>query len=243
MLHPRLVMVSILRKARLNKIAHMVYYNYIHGFQPAGKELTGVIERCFEKAVECDLPSSGDYYEFGIFKGYSLWYAQQVAHRYGIERMRFFGFDSFRGLPEIRGIDKTERQFFYEGQYSYSKEKVIRNLRKKGVDWNRTFLIDGFFSETLNEQTRDRYKMKKVAVALIDCDLYCSTVQVLSFICSMLMDKTILIFDDWNAFNKDNERGQRRAFREFLESNREVSAERYFSYGLYGITFILKKLS
>ena len=154
--------------------------------------------------------------------------------------MRFFGFDSFEGLPTIQGIDKTEKEFFYEGQYSYSKDKVVRSLKEMGVDWNRTFLIDGFFSESLNQKTKDNYKMNKIAVALVDCDLYSSTVEVLDFIRDMVTDQTILIFDDWNAFNKNNEKGQRRAFSQFLEENAEVSAIEYFSYGLYGKTFILK---
>lgn len=45
------------------------------------------------------------------------------------------------------------------------------------------------------------------------------------------MNKTILIFDDWNCFDKDNERGQRKAFREFLERNKHLSAEDLFTYG------------
>ena len=54
--------------------------------------------------------------------------------------------------------------------------------------------------------------MDKISIALIDCDLYSSTALVLKFIRNMLMDKTILIFDDWNCFDGDSQKGQRRAF-------------------------------
>ena len=97
----------------------------------------------------------------------------------------------------------------------------------------------GFFNDSLNDKTRKTFDMKKISVALIDCDLYSSTVDVLNFIQKMVIDKTILIFDDWNAFDKDNNRGQRKAFREFSASNKNITAEDYFSYGAYGKVFIL----
>ena len=155
--------------------------------------------------------------------------------------MRFFGFDSFSGLPEVKGRDKTKNDVFYEGQYSWPKEKVISNLTSKKIDWQRTFIIDGFFEKSLNEGTKRRYAMDKIAIALVDCDLYSSTVEVLNFIENMIIDKTILIFDDWNCFDKNNDRGQRRAFGEFLERNGYLSAEAFFSYGSYGQVFIVNR--
>ena len=56
----------------------------------------------------------------------------------------------------------------------------------------------------------------------------------------MILDKTIILFDDWNCFNKDNERGQRKAFDEFLDKNGELfHVEEFFEYGLYGQVFIV----
>ena len=40
---------------------------------------------------------------------------------------------------------------------------------------------------------------------------------------------------------KDNEKGQRKAFVEFLKQNEDISAEEFFSYGDYGQVFIIKK--
>lgn len=239
----RLLIVKFLQKTKLNKLAHRIYYTYFHGFNPATKEITSAIEIAFKKAMELKTTNIGDYYEFGIFKGYAFWYAQNTATTYGFNKMRFFGFDSFRGLPKVQGKDKTKEEIFYEGQYTCSKQEVIENLNSNGVDWNRTFLIEGFFENSLNETTKEKYYMNKVAVALIDCDLYSSTVDVLKFIENLITNKTILIFDDWNCFEKDHERGQRKAFREFLEKNRQLSAEELFSYGLYGQAFVIKRNS
>ena len=81
--------------------------------------------------------------------------------------------------------------------------------------------------------------MKRVALALIDCDLYESTSQVLEFLAPLVDQGTILMFDDWNAFEADDHKGQRRAFREFLATYSGLSAKPSFSYGHYGQVFTL----
>lgn len=233
----RQIIVKGLQTTRLNKIAHRLYYDYVHGFDTSHKYLPYALDRSFNHAMRLGTTSIGDYYEFGVFKGYSLWHAISVAQKCNLTDMRFFGFDSFRGLPKPQGIDCTMDKEFYERQYACSKGSVIRNLNRKGVDWGRTQLIEGFFNESLNASTKTIYRMNKIAIALIDCDLYSSTTHVLDFIPDMIIDNSILMFDDWNCFNGDEERGQKRAFREFLEANRSVSARKLFSYGMTGQVF------
>ena len=237
--HPRVIIVKLLRLTKLNKIAAKIYYKYFHGFNSAGKELPEVIEKTFNKAREFGTTDNGDYYEFGIFKGHTFAHACNYAKEINLPQMRFFGFDSFQGLPEISGVDITENMGFYKSQYSSEKEQVSRDIDNTEVDWSKINFIKGFFNDSLNDETRETFAMKKISVALIDCDLYSSTVDVLSFIQEMVLDKTILIFDDWNAFDKDKNRGQRKAFGEFLAANKHITAEDYFSYGAYGKIFIL----
>lgn len=231
----RPVVVKALQKTRLNRLAHRVYYTYVHGFDTANRAVLPALDRCLAEVERRD--GTGDYYEFGIFKGYAFWYAQDAARRLGLDGMRFFGFDSFRGLPEVQGADATAEDVFYAGQYACSKDQVTRNLEARGVDWDRTFLVEGYFEASLTEETRSRLGMAPVAVALIDCDLYESTAQVLEFIRPLLQDHSILMFDDWNCFDADDSRGQRLAFREFLRSHPEVRAREWFAYGHYGQVF------
>ena len=42
--------------------------------------------------------SGGGYYEFGLYRGFSFWYACNLAHDLGL-KLNFHGFDSFEGLP------------------------------------------------------------------------------------------------------------------------------------------------
>ena len=237
----RPLITKVLQKTHLNKIAHKIYYNYVHGFNPAIRTTLPAVERCLIEAKKSGVIDKGDYYEFGIFKGYTFLHVQKICEREGIKNINFFGFDSFSGLPEVVGADETKHNEFYKGQYKCQKDQVVSNLNTDGgVDWKRTFLIEGYFDQSLNDDTRASHPMDKVALALIDCDLYSSTVDVLSFIKDMLVDGSILMMDDWNSFNADNNSGERLAFSEFLVNNPQFTAEELFSYPPYGQVFVIR---
>ncbi len=126
--------------------------------------------------------------------------------------MRFFGFDSFAGLPRPEGIDATTEEF-HEGDYRCDRQQVAASLTTYGFDWSRAELIAGFFDDSLRPALVQQHSMRPVAVALIDCDLYSSTVPVLRFLAPQLQDGSILLFDDWNCFGASDAHGQRRALR------------------------------
>lgn len=238
-LTPRAMTINVLRKLRLNRIAARVYYAHVHGFASASRELPEVVRQCLERAVDFGTAGKGDYHEYGIFKGHTFLQAQLHARQLGLNGMRFFGFDSFEGLPEVTGIDRVKNNQFYTGQYACSRELVERNLAAHGADWGRTHLIEGYFKESCTPALRHHHRLERVPVALIDCDLYSSTVDVLGFLRPMLMDKSILIMDDWNAYDADNDRGQRRAMREFLRAHRRWEPEPWFAYGPHGQVFVM----
>lgn len=205
-------------------------------FTTATPDTPPAVELCIRELIR-RRTTSGDYLEFGVYKGYTLWWAMRVANRLGLKSMRVFGFDSFQGLPEPVGVDRGTR--FKKGAYACPLEVVERNLTKRKVDWDRVFLVKGFYDETLNDETKHHYNIKEAAIVLIDCDLYMSTLHVLSFLKDIVRDGTILIFDDWNCFDKDPQRGERRAFTEFLNQNRDISAEELISFGWHGQSFVL----
>lgn len=182
---------------------------------------------------------SGDYYEFGLYRGYTFWHAQKAADRIGIQGMRFFGFDSFDGLPEVKGEDK-KANFFVPGDYSCSKDEVVQLLSDHDFDWNRGTLIEGFFEDSLTDSLYRKHGMDPAALIMIDCDLYQSTVPALRFMEHMLQDGTVIIFDDWYCFGDVMDRGEPRAFREFLEDHPHWSAESIMEYPVYGKVFVVR---
>ena len=121
---------------------------------------------------------------------------------------------------------------------------MIANLNAAGgIDWQRTFLIPGYFEKSLTPELIEKHRIRKVGVALIDCDLYSSTVEVLDFLRGLIGDKTVLIMDDWNCFDADDNRGQRRALREFLATEPHLSLEPLLSYGEYSQAFVVRDTS
>jgi len=188
---------------------------------------------------------AGDYYEFGLWRGYSFWHAQQSARELGLSRMRFWGFDSFAGLQEAEGTEApppghdATRGGVKKGAFSCSKDQVIANLTEYGVDWSQTTLIEGWYDQSLTPALKQSLGLKPVAVALIDCDLYVSTVPVLAFLADLLQEGSILLFDDWNLFDASDAMGERKAFREFLEAHPDWEAETYIKFGWHGQAFIM----
>ena|GEM_PF-720964 len=199
-------------------------------------ETPPAILKCLQQvAVEGSL---GDYYEFGMYRGYTFWYAQRSANKLGL-KLNFYGFDSFQGVPQPEPDEVNE---FKKGDYACSREQVERHLRMAGgVDWTRTHLIEGFYENSLQPALKAQLNMGPVAVALIDCDLYQSTLHVLRFLDSLLQDGSILMFDDWNCFNQSDEQGERRAFREFLEQHPQWRSESFVSFGWHGQSFVLRQ--
>ena len=114
----RQLIVKCLQVTRLNRLAHRLYYGHVHGFDAATRSTLEGIEKAFAHAKELGTLGEGDYYEFGLFKGYSFWTAQKTAKQHEAQSMRFFGFDSFAGLPDVGGLDKTARDDFYQRRHA-----------------------------------------------------------------------------------------------------------------------------
>ncbi len=196
-----------------------------------------VLSQAMELAAFSNI--GGDYLEFGVWKGGSMMTAFHMARRSGgLKGMRFFGFDSYEGLPEKTGLDTTSAQFA-KGEYACSLEQVTANLKKNKVDLARVRLVKGWYDKTLNEATRTQESLHRAAVVYIDCDLYESTVPVLQFLTPIVADGTIIIFDDWNCFNARPDMGERRAFQEWLNANPHITAQDFHRFGWSGHSFIL----
>src|SRR5947207_8430325 len=94
--------------------------------------------------------------EFGVFRGWSL---RHSARKY--PRRRFYGFDSFEGLPR-------------DGRPDWKIDFALPELPKVPANCR---LIPGWFSDTIPAflaETSD-----PIAFVNIDCDLYSSTRDVL----------------------------------------------------------------
>ncbi len=168
----------------------------------------------------------GDYLEFGVWRGGTFIPAYQFSKAMGknLRDMKFYGFDSFEGLPKIEEEDSKGFAHFLKGDYNFGVGALTKKLRKSGVDMRRVRLIKGWYDKALNKDLKRKIAIKKAAIVWIDCDLYKSTVPVLNFITEYLQDGTIIVFDDWFCFRGNPEQGEQRAFGEWLKRNKNVLA-------------------
>lgn len=122
-----------------------------------------------------------DYLEFGVATGTSFkWWAQHHTN----SESRFYGFDTFTGLPEDWGP-------FKKGDMSNGNE-----IPK--IDDPRCSFYQGVFQQTLFDFLKN-YQAGKRKVVHLDADLYSSTLFVLTTLSPWLKTGDVLIFDEFNV--------------------------------------------
>ena len=183
----------------------------------------------------------GDYLEFGVYEGNAFVSAFHFAQSRNLKSMKFYAFDSFKGLPEIKGVDAKGFRHFSKGQFSCDANKFKKIVSRQGVDLKKVKIIPGWFYETLNKETKKKLPLKRAAVIWIDCDLYESTAPVLNFIKDYLQDGTILVFDDWFCFKGNPDKGEQKAFMEWLKKNPSIRAIEFHKFCPFGNSFIINR--
>jgi hypothetical protein len=142
--------------------------------------------------------SEGLFLEFGVYKGASI--NRLAALRPGL---RFYGFDSFCGLPERWTIGAPKGAFTLNGRLPPVRSNVE--------------LIAGPF-ETALPAFIAAHKGRSIAFMHIDCDLYSSTKFVLSAVRELMAEGTIIVFDEFFNFPNWQRSGEYQAFAEFAQA-------------------------
>lgn len=145
-----------------------------------------------------DLTEAIEYLEFGVHRGDSLkWWITNNGH----EDSRFVGFDSFFGIPERYGRHKIG---------TMSTDGI-----PPAIDDKRCSFQKGWFAETLPSFLM-QYNPKYRKVINIDCDLYSSSIFVLTLLALHLRKGDVILFDDFGSLScADHEF---RAFLDFFSS-------------------------
>lgn len=129
--------------------------------------------------------SAFDYLEFGVSGGYSFrwWVAANVN-----ADSRFYGFDTFEGLPENWG--------------TYNKGDMTAPI--PGIDDMRASFYKGLFQDTLPAFLKSgSINNGKQRIIHLDADLFSSTLFALTSLAPWLKKGDILLFDEFNVPNHE----------------------------------------
>lgn len=154
-----------------------------------------------------------DILEFGVYSGDSLHSILKKCKEADIKVRRTFGFDSFRGL-KLEKSDEVVHEQWTNGSFDARKlfkadrpEQVANILndifRSRGFDVD---LIVGTFDK-LNRRVVEDYDIEPAFYINIDCDLYSSAKQALSFIFDndLLAVNGLIRYDDYHAVKDGGE--------------------------------------
>ncbi len=120
-----------------------------------------------------------DYFEFGVAGGSSFkWWLQKN----GYDASRFYGFDTFEGLPEKWGA-------FEKGSMAYAMDSL--NINDQRASFHK-----GLFQDSLIPFL-ESYDSRNKKLIHLDADLFSSTIFVLSQFYRFLKPGDILLFDEF----------------------------------------------
>ncbi len=215
---------------------HEIIYNQTHRQLEKYRLYINAFDMLNENKV------SGDYFEFGCHRVRTFRMALTEARRHCMEKMRFFAYDSFEGLPdndESHGIGKK----WVRGNLSTSVEAFQSIIDQHGIYTDQVEIVKGFYNKSLTLELKQQFIERNIKAALItvDCDLYESAVPVFQFIEPFLQEGTIIYIDDWFAGYKGSPcQGVSCAFNEFIETSDYHFAD-FLSVGWFGRSFIAYK--
>jgi hypothetical protein len=164
-------LASLSKWIRNNKDCHNDFYTPNHNYSKRYDVYGFIVSHLASREM--------DYLEFGVANGESLnWWLLTLRSSH----TRFYGFDTFNGLPEKFGKFK-KGDMGREGIY-------ITDPRCK-------FII-GMFQDTLIPFLK-QYDSSRYKVIHMDADLYSSTLFVLMTLTPYLHKDDIIIFDEFNV--------------------------------------------
>ena len=144
---------------------------------------------------------AADFLEFGVWKGESIRLWTELNKN---PETRFFGFDTFTGLPEDWTAATPAGTFSTNGDLPTIKDSRVR-------------FIKGLFQDTV-AGFLEKVRLQKRLIVHVDCDLYSSTLFVLASLNNHLKPGSIIIFDDFYSLLHE--------FKAFVDYNRSFGRRR-----------------
>ncbi len=192
-----------------------------------------------------DIP--GDVLDLGVYGGRTTtilgkYLAESI---YKKRDRHVIGFDSFEGLA----ADMENHAVWAEGDCAFNNDMThpildvgepvspesVQEL-SKALGLPEPEIVVGWFANTLAKRLET---VVAAAIIHVDCDLYEAAKDIFDVIEPVLQPGTLIAFDDWFHYRGDPNKGEARAFHEFLEAHPHWGAVQYKTYGTFSNSFIL----
>ncbi len=164
----------------------------------------------------------GDFVECGVWKGGNPMMIAKILQAEGISNRKIFLYDTFEGMSEPTAKDKnykgndagnmmkTSRKEQADSVWCYSPlEEVQKNMRL--IDYPGDLIV---YVKGKVEDTIPKVMPEKIALLRLDTDWYESTYHELTYLYPLLVEKGILIIDDYGYWE-----GCRKATDQYLKEN------------------------
>jgi O-methyltransferase len=193
----------------------------------------------------------GDVVEFGVYTGRSLALLSHYHNKFRADKVhgnltperKIIGIDSFQGLAANEHVRWPEGSFSVNHSWHPILAEGARvepehiSAMFKYYSLEKPVIIEGYFSDVGDDFNAI---CSKVSIIHIDCDLYEATRDALNLVRGKIQDGTIIMFDDWFNFKASSNKGEQKAFYEFLKENPFITAVPYQKYGTFCNSFVLK---
>jgi hypothetical protein len=171
---------------------------------------------------------TGHVMEFGVYQGLTL----KIISDY-FPGQTVWGFDSFEGLPEtwfMKSKVGARRSQQPPGKFALDKQElqvVVNQFAKRKVK-----LVPGWFNQTVVPWMNDNLGV--VSFLHVDCDLYSSTIDILTLLNDRIVPGTVIVFDEmypWNDIESYDlwEQGEFRAVGEWVQKHQRTFRTLYRS--------------
>jgi len=160
---------------------------------------------------------SGHVMEFGVWQGRTL---KVISDHFSNQTV--WGFDSFEGLPEPWFMMSSQSGPGHPaGKFALDKEElsqVVDQFSKKKVS-----LVPGWFNQTIGPWMNDN--PGAISFLHVDCDLYSSTLDILTLLNDRIVPGTVIVFDEmypWNNLDRYDlwEQGEFQALGEWVRNHK-----------------------
>lgn len=190
-----------------------------------------------EYVVKNKIP--GDFVECGVWKGGSCMIMAMTLELFGDIDRNIYLYDTFEGMPKPTEedviswngrsvLEKWEEDKSGEknnfGSWAVGLEEVKANVSNSKYPENNFIFVPGDVAQTLKEVMPNN-----IALLRLDTDWYASTVVELEVLYPLLVEKGVLIIDDYGHFD-----GARKAVDEYFE-NRTILLNRIDYTGRIGL--------